>query len=109
MILSGAHKPASKVVVVQNFIPDKVSSPGVANAAEKPFYDNDVAAVAEMIMRAFPERQLSPRVMLAAMDHDIRATRAALAAHENLDASAMKVERYGNPAEALAYLEAILH
>ena len=63
----------------------KVSSPGVANAAEKPFYDNDVTAVAEMIMRAFPELRLNPRIILAAMDHDIRATRAALAAHEGLE------------------------
>jgi hypothetical protein len=108
-ILSGAHAKAKDVVVVQNFHPGKVSSPKAANEAGVPFYNNDITAVAEALIKAFPELHLNPRIMFAAMDLDVRAVRHALAQHEDesLTAKDMKLERYGNPEEAVAYLESL--
>lgn len=106
-ILAGKHEKAAKVVVVENFHVDKVSDPNRAIEAGVPFYDNDVTATAEMLIKAYPELQLSPTILLAVMDQDIRAVRAALADHEGLGAEDMKLERQGDPKAAIAYLESL--
>ena len=106
-ILEGPHGASEDLVVVQNFT-DKVSDPGMANESGIRFYDNDVTQVAEMLMRAFPELKLKPRILFAVMDHDIRGVRVALASHDGeADASRLALERYGDPEAAIAYLESL--
>lgn len=103
-ILKGQHAPVDQTLVVINFQPDRVSNPAKAHELGKAFYNNDVTQVAEMLIRAFPEYDLDPELLLAVMDQDIRATRAALAHGAEGGAAALEVQRYGTPAEAIAYL-----
>lgn len=107
MILAGKHAAAADVEVVMNFDPTKVSQPGVANRQGSPMYFIDATATAEMIIRAYPELKLQPRIILAAIDHDARAVREALASGEGLHADAMKLVRNGTVEDAVSYLEAI--
>lgn len=106
-ILEGAHASVDQAVVVMNFHVDKISNPRRANETNVPFYNNDVTQVAEMLIRANPDLNLDPRTLLAVMDQDIRATREALASHEGKHADDLRVERYGDPEAAIAYLESI--
>lgn len=106
-ILEGAHASVDQAVVVMNFHADKISNPRRANETNVPFYNNDVTQVAEMLIRANPDLNLDPRILLAVMDQDIRATREALASHEGKHADDLRVERYGDPQAAIAYLESI--
>lgn len=103
-VLGGSHAKPEDTLAVINFTHDKVSNPKAAAELGKPFYNNDVTQVAEMLIRAYPDFQLDPEVLFAVMDQDIRATRAALAGG---DASAIKQERLGNPEEAINYLRQI--
>lgn len=105
-ILKGKHAPAAETRVAINFTPDRVSNPQRATEEGKPFYNNDVTQVAEMLIRAFPELNLQPETLLRVMDSDIRATRFALAKDEG-GAEALKVYRVGSPAEALKYLHKV--
>lgn len=109
-ILAGAHAPVRKTRVVVNFHVDKISNPSAAIDAGLPAYNNDVTQLAEIIMRTYPELKLDPEILLAVMDQDIRATRAALASHDaepNTTAADLVVERYGDPQEATNYLRAL--
>lgn len=116
LILAGQHENASsernrrdkKIVVVENFQTDKVSNPNRAIEAGVPFYNNDVTATAEMLIKAYPELKLSPAILLAVMDQDIRAVRAALADHEGLNAEDLPLERNGDPKAAISYLESLV-
>lgn len=107
VILAGSHAHTTEAVVVVNFHADKVSNPQAANESGVPFYNNDVTQVAEMIMRAYPELNLDPKIILSVMLEDIAATRKALAAGDGLEAKDLKLEYYGNPAQAIEYLESI--
>lgn len=95
------------VVVVQNFNAGKISNPGKAIESKVPFYNNDVAAVGEMILKAFPELPLDPKILLGVMDHDIRATRAALAGLEGKSVGQMPLERHGSVDSALRLLSSV--
>lgn len=103
-ILAGKHAKPEDTVAVINFTHDKVSNPKKAAEIGKPSYNNDVTQVAEMLIRAYPDFQLNPETLLAVMDLDIRATRAALA---DGNPSAIKQERLGEPEEAMAYLRQV--
>ncbi len=106
-IVEGQHNLAADAVAVENFHIDKVSNPRMANKNGVPYYDNDVTQVAKMIMQAFGDIKLSPAVMFQVMDGDIRAVREALASGEGLHADSLKLERYGDPEAAIAYLESL--
>jgi hypothetical protein len=103
-VLGGAHAQPQDTLAVLNFTPDKVSNPKAAAERGKPFYNNDVTQVAELLIRAYPNLQLDPETLFAVMDQDIRATRAALAGG---DASAIKQERLGDPESAIKYLQQV--
>lgn len=100
-VLEGDHAKPVDVVAVLNFTHDKISNPKRANSVDKPFYNNDVTQVAELLMRTYPDLHLVPEILFAVMDQDIRATRAALAGG---DATAIRQERLGDPKEAIEYL-----
>lgn len=107
-ILQGEHAGIDDgVVVVQNFNAGRISNPGKAIEGKVPFYNNDVAAVGEMILKAFPELPLDPKILLGVMDHDIRATRAALAGLEGKSVDQMPLERYGSVDSALRLLSSV--
>lgn len=106
-IVAGSHAPIDEVVAVCNFYPNKVSNPRQANDSGVSFYNNDMTQVAEMIIRANPDADLDPRILLAVMDQDIRATREALASAEGKHAADLRLERYGTYEDAVAYLESI--
>lgn len=107
--LRGKHAPAANTNVVINFTPNKISDPVKAATDGRPFYDNDVTQVAEAILTAYPELDLDPEILLRVMEHDIRATRAALVHHETheADASRLEVLTLGSANEAIQYLNAI--
>ncbi|HET9850081.1 MAG TPA: hypothetical protein VFP35_00410 [Candidatus Saccharimonadales bacterium] len=104
MLLLGSHTNSSNTKSVTNFKSDKISSPDLAHAQDMPFYDNDVTQVAEAIIKSYPEYKFDPLTMLMAMDLDIRSTRAALAGGDPLG---LKLERWGDAAEALDYLNSL--
>lgn len=106
-ILDGDHATIDDgVVVVQNYMVGKISNPGEAIKRGIPFYNNDLVAAGRMILNAFPELKIDPRKLLAVMDHDVRATRAALAGLEDKKVHEMPLQRYGNPDDAISYLMA---
>lgn len=109
MTLRGKHAPAKDTFVVVNYSPSQITNPNKANEEGKPFYNNDVTQVAELLLRAYPEFDLSPRLLLQVMDQDIRATRAALVAHETgeADPTQLAVVNRGDIEEAVAYLESV--
>lgn len=106
-IHAGEHAHASEATVVVNFHADKVSNPRHANEEAVPYYDNDVTQMAEIILRAYPEYELDPETLLKVMINDIAATRQALASHDDLQASDLRLETYGSYHDAVAYLKAL--
>lgn len=109
-VLEGDHALSSDTFVVYNFTTDQVTNPDKAHEINRPFYDVDMTQVAELLIRAFPEFKLKPKVLFAVMDQNTRATRAALASHDgdhSVDASRLAVKRYGDPEAAILYLESI--
>lgn len=103
-VLRGAHAAAEDTLVVMNFSIDQLSNSTKAAATGRPFYNNDVTQVAEMLIRTYPEFKLDPTTLFAVMDQDIRATRAALTGG---NATELEQARIGNPEDAIAYLESV--
>lgn len=104
--LRGQHAQPQDTFVVLNFTPNQVSKPVEAAEENKPFYDNDVTQIAEIIMKSYPELAINPEILLRVMEHDIRATRAALTGGE---ASKLRVVTIGDVGQAINYLNSIKH
>lgn len=112
VVLKGSHaKPIDDgdikaATVVLNY-GQKISNSRQANEAKVPFYGCDVTQTAEILLRAFPELHLDPPLLLNVMEADIAATRKALVGGEGHAAEELKLERYGDREEAIAYLESL--
>ncbi len=107
MILAGSHAKSHEVEVNINFDPTKISQPRGATKSGVAFYNNDVTQVAEMLLRAAPELKLRPEILLAAMVSDIAAVREALGSSEGVHADSMRLVRFGNATDSIAYLNSI--
>lgn len=101
MLLDGSHADNRRTLAVDNFRPDKISNPTAAHNIGRPFYNNDITQVAEVIIKSYPEYKFDPLTLLLAMDIDVRSTRAALAGG---DPAALQLQRYGDARVALDYL-----
>jgi hypothetical protein len=106
-ILRGSHAPVASTIVELNFHADKVSNPRTGREAGLKSYVNDITQAAEIVKKANSDLQLQPRLIVAAMLEDIRAVREALASSEGKHAEDLRVERYGSPEAAIAYLESL--
>jgi hypothetical protein len=104
MVLQGDHLKPAETLVVENFSVGKLADPRLSGDMNRLHYTYDMTQQAATIIKSFPDVKFDPEILLLAMHLDIVATRAALAGGEPTD---LKLQRYGNVDEAIAYLAAL--
>ncbi len=102
LILAGSHAPHNQTMVVLNFEPHSFSNPTQAATDGTPFYDVHVTLIADALMRSFPGLKLDAGLLISVIEHDARATRAALTGGEP---KKLAVTKRGSAQKALEYLK----
>lgn len=102
MLLRGSHASPEKARICINFETNTISHP------DEETFVVDATQVTEALMRALPEFDLDPRVIMSLFIHDVCATSAALAgsATGNMSPNTIQLVRNGDPRQAMAYLMA---
>lgn len=106
-IVKGSHAPVDDTVIVINLQHDMVSNPRKAVELGKPAYDVDAVIECAAALKAYPELDLDPRIMLESKILDICATAEALAASEGKHAWDFTYKKLGNFEDAVSTLEEV--
>lgn len=113
-ILQGNHTSARTSGVISNFDLHTVGSATKAHEAGQDIYREDIAIAAEYVLRALPEYQLNPEILLRAFQLDSTSVRAVLASHDadpslhgKLDPTALAMGVRGNAQQAIRELASL--
>lgn len=107
MVVSGDHAPVGHVDHVVNLRTDKISDPDLAIEKGIPFYSTDTVQGVRAIIKARPDLQLDPMLLMDIFVYDEVATKAALAKSTGghaYDPTLIQSYRYGDPSRAMDYL-----
>lgn len=114
MTLAGKHAPAKNTGLILNFETGILGSSQKAAAEQKPFYREDVVAVAADLRTIFKEYDLDPELLMRAFVLDSTPVRAVLTAHDtdpelhgNLDPRGLAMGWRGDVQSAIATLKAV--